>query len=309
MDAVLKIFEQYPILLYGLFLLSIFFFTGTFFSNVFDVKKEKAKNTRLKQLNKVKDAKRETDSTRRLIQNLSKPAYDNYVKKQDYDTYKLKALNKKLRIAGWDKNMNAIEYIAFDLTMKSIGAFLAIFFMLLDALPLSILMVGVFAFMPTKLLNNSVSTRMDKLASDFPDFISILGGYLEGGLDIIPSAEKTKKYLNKEWCEVIDKFVSIGHTQSKIEALNYLRDEVDIFAIQEIVSLLRLSTEQGINPSEGIKQQYDTIQEMHKDSMLKKISNRKVYAYCVQGPVLLMSLVTFGLPTFYQMFTFGSLQG
>ena len=279
------------------------------FSNLFNIKKEKAQQQRLDQLNKVKGNKSDVNETKRLIQNLSKPVFENYVKNQDYDNRKLNQLDKKLRIAGWDKNMSAIEYIAFDLTMKSLGGFFAVMFLLSGVWQLSILFVGIFGFLPMFLLNNSVKERMEKLSVDFPDFISILGGYLEGGLDIIPAAEKTKKYLNKEWNEVIGKFVSIGHAQSKIDALTYLRDEVDIFAIQEIVSLLRLSLEQGINPAEGIKQQYETIQEMHKDSMLKKISQRKVYAYCVQGPVLLMSLVTFGLPTFYQMFTFGALAG
>ena len=310
MSNIMKLIETYPYLLYGSILITGVFLSGSLFRSMFNVKDESFKQKRNNQLNKVnlESSKKETDSTKRLIKNLSNPLYENYVKDHDYDEIKVDSLERKLRIAGWDKYMGPLEFLAFDMTLKAFGAFFAIFFLLLGSWQLSLIFLGVLGFLPRFLLNNSVTERAEKLTADFPDFISILGGYLQGGKDLIVAAEMTKKYLNKEWQDIIDKFVAIGRNQNQLDALEYLRDEVNVFAIQEIVSLLRLSIEQGIDPSEGIKQQYSVIREMYKDSMLSKIAKRKVFAFCVQGPVLLMSMVTFGLPTFYQMFTFSALK-
>lgn len=305
MNNFIQLLFDYPFVLFGFFLIVVFLLIGTIFSNLFNTKKDKLYKKRLQQLEKVNIAgsKKETDSTKKLIDTISQPIYDKYVKKQDYSDFSLKKLNKKLSIAGWDKYMSATQFIAFDLTLKLLGVFLATVFIMAGSYPLAGIFAGVLIFIPRFLLKNSEKERLDKLQTDFPDFISILGGYLQGGMDIVDSAEMTKKYLNKEWQEIIEKFVNVGRTQSRIAALEFLREEVDIFAVQEIISILRLSIEQGLNPSEGIQQQYDTIRDMYKDSMLAKISKRKVFAYVVQGPLLLMSLVTFGLPTFYQMLT------
>ena len=305
MSNIIELLYKYPYVLYGFFLIFIFVFVGTIFSNLFNTKKEKLHQKRLQQLERVniESSKKEKDSTKRLIKTMSQPVFDRYVKQKDYSDLSLKKLNKQLSIAGWDKYMNATQFIAFDLTLKMIGVFFMAIFLMASSVPLAVVFGGIFAFLPRFLLNNSSKERTARLQTDFPDFISILGGYLQGGMDIIDSAEMTKKYLNKEWQEIIDKFISVGRNQSRIDALEFLRSEVDIFVIQEVISILRLSMEQGLNPAEGIKEQYDTIRDMYKDTMLAKISQRKAYAYVVQGPVLLMSLVTFGLPTFYQMFT------
>ena len=65
--------------------------------------------------------------------------------------------------------------------------------------------------------------------------------------------------------------------------------------------MIRLKSKQGIDISECFQNQSDKIRELQMQVMEDKIEKRQLLSIAIQGPLLLVMICGFGLPTLYQM--------
>ena len=284
-----------------LFLITLFLFTRNIFTLMFSMENYNVHRKRLKQLKF--EEKKETSSAD-LIDIITKPVINHIFNK--FKPRNLEELELDLRMAKWDKYFSPIQYRAFNITFKIIGT---VFFLLLckASIPIALIWFVVMFFGVGFLFRNSINNRKEKLIMDFPDFIRITEGYLNAGMPFSKAVAESIQFIGKEWEPILSKFVVECDIKSIDEALDSLKEEVNLFEVKEFVALVKLTLEQGGDAKDSFSEQADKIREMQLDMIAIKIGKRQMMGIAIQAPLLIANLLVFGLPTVQSMLTFSSM--
>ena len=284
-----------------LFLITLFLFTRNIFTLMFSMENYNVHRKRLKQLKF--EEKKETSSAD-LIDIITKPVINHIFNK--FKPRNLEELELDLRMAKWDKYFSPIQYRAFNITFKIIGT---VFFLLLfkASTPIALIWFVVMFFGVGFLFRNSINNRKEKLIMDFPDFIRITEGYLNASMPFSKAVAESIQFIGKEWEPILSKFVVECDIKSIDEALDSLKEEVNLFEVKEFVALVKLTLEQGGDAKDSFSEQADKIREMQLDMIAIKIGKRQMMGIAIQAPLLIANLLVFGLPTVQSMLTFSSM--
>lgn len=257
---------------------------------------------RLKQLDFGK--KKEDASASELIDTITKPIIRHVLSRFQFK--KMEQLERGLRMAKWNKLFTPIQYRALNYLLKVIG--ILVFLLLFkSAMLIACIWAFVMIFGMDILFKNSISNRRDRLFNDFPDFIRIVEGYLTANLPFAKAVEESIKYVGEEWKPILKNFVIECELKSVKEALEYLKDEVDLFEMREFVSIVRLNLDQGGDAKDSFSAQAEKIRELQMDLIAIKIGRRATMAVILQGPLLITNMIVLGLPTAESMVNFTSM--
>lgn len=266
-------------------------FVRNFFSWIFGLDNYKMHKKRMRQLN---FANKKDDEISSFIERISAPA-DKWLSPRliikDRDE-----VAKQLQFTGWDKYFSPEAYMSFDLTLKVAAFFVVLFMYFVDALLVGILWGVVLFFGLHFILSNAISSRKDKLFAAFPDFLRVTQGFLSSGMPLMSALEKTFRYVNPEWQKLLEDFMVDFNTGSIEIALENLKSATDMFEVREFAVLLKLIVDQGGNLKDGFDAQVDSIKDMQRFLLEKKIAKRKTLAILIQAPLLICIFIVFGLP-------------
>lgn len=246
---------------------------------------------------KKQEARKKTisdeEKKKQLVDSLSKPLMNTVF--EHYRPKNADLIRRKLRVTGWNKYFTPLTWEGLRIWAIAIAA---IFLWLLSAKswPAAIVISVVIIKMPDLLLNNEYNNIRDSLIMDFPETIRIISGYLSVGLVLQSAFEMTAKTAKPRWKRILNTFVSKCGTEGELEALNWIKEEVDIMEAREFFASVRLALEDGISPVDSFEKQATIIQRLLDDAIQKRIEKRKLLGTVLQGPLLLLILVTFALP-------------
>lgn len=282
--------------------IATFFFLKNLFFIVFSMENYTIHKKRLKQLNF--DEKKEDMSANELIDRITKPIIRHVLSR--FNMKNLEQLERDLRMAKWNKFFNPLQYRALNLLLKVLGV---VFFILFYQSSLLIAGIWAFAllFMMDILFKNSVVNRRERIFNDFPDFIRIVEGYLTANMPFAKAVEESIKYVGDEWKPILKNFVVEAEMKSIHEALDYLKQEIDLFEMREFISIVKLTLEQGGDAKDSFSVQADKIRQLQLDLIQIKIGKRESMGALMQAPLLLTLIVVFGLPTVDAMMSFSSM--
>ena len=217
------------------------------------------------------------------------------------DTTKLK---RKLYIVGWSDYFTPVQFMAFRIEMAAIG-FVFLYLIYPESKAFGLLLFVVFAIGPNFLLNNSYNNRNEQILIHFPETIRVMSGYLSSGMILTRAVSETAKSASPEWKELLNTFSFKCDTESVGDAIDWIKNEVDILEAREFFAVVKLTVQLGHSVRDGFIEQADLIQELLRNTMQKKIEKRKVLATVIQAPIFLCIIAAFALPvigTFIDLF-------
>lgn len=216
----------------------------------------------------------------------------------------LEQIERDLKLVGWEKKASPKQYLALIYAGRALG--LGLFLVLLPFSKFMAFLWGAVLFFAASIfLSNKAKNIRNKTLTQFPDFIRVTQGYLSAGFTLPRAIEETIPHVEEPWLNILENFVITNQISGTDIALDKIVTDADIFEAREFVSLVKLTLEQGGKAKDGFEQQANRIQEMLHDAMLNKVERRAIYGIIIQGPLLLCSLVVFGLPTFGGMMSLG----
>ncbi|MEK4787579.1 MULTISPECIES: hypothetical protein [Bacillus] len=281
------------------------FFIRNVFMFLFLNENHSTHKKRLKQLQfNNKEELTNDEQTRAFIDKVTRPVLKYVVPKMKVRDSQ--ELEKDLKLTKWDKYFNASQYIAMNITLKIIGV-VALIVLIPVSVPFALIWFSAFFFLFGFLFNNSVTEAKEKLLGGFPDFIRITRGYLTADISFTKAVEGSIPYVGDAWRPLLQEFIVNCDIHSVEKAIDRLKDQVDVFAVKELLSLVRLNLEQGVDVRESFERQIDKVREMQLEAIMNKIAKRQLLAMVLQGPLLLTLIGAFGLPTFYSMTTLSSM--
>lgn len=303
-------YSAYKLVCFFLLTLTAFSFSRNLIHYIFGIYDIESHNNRLKQLDYSNErVKRNLEKeelnkqqTREIINQITSPIIKHVIPNVSYQK-DITELEKSLHFAGLDKYMNAIQYTALILLGRIIGFTMLLILMPYNAL-LAIMWCAGPAILPTFLFKNTINTKREAILLGFPEFINISKSYLVSGMSFEKSVEESIYYVNKEWKELLKKFLINSETYSKRECLEKLAQDSYTFEVQEFISIVKLNLEQGIDIKDSFDSQYEKVKDLQLLAIQKKIEGRKVWTILVQAPVLLTIIVAFGLPLVESFSTF-----
>lgn len=261
--------------------------------------------SRLKQFKK--GTKRDSLSTKDQITNITEfirlkvfPKIQGY-----FPSLKVESIEnreRELKFIGWDDTFTAESFVATSMALKIVGIILLIITGLgFESFGASFgLVCGGSGLSCIFLLDNmyrgEVKGKNERLFADFPDFIRIVSGYLTANMPLVKAIEESIKYVSEDWKPILGQFIVDCNAKGVNEALEGMRNTVDIFEVKEFVALVRLTLEQGGEAKDSFAAQADKVAEMQKDLFIAKISKRKMMATVCQGPSLLLTMVVLMVP-------------
>lgn len=290
------------IILAVLAITTLCFLAKNLFILIFSLENYNVHKKRLKQL-QFNNKKTDMDMGE-LVDKVTKPVIRHILPK--LKPKNLDQLDRDLKMAKWDKYFSPIQYRALSLTLKIAGVIMGLLLYNISS-TLALIWAVALIFGIDFLFRNSKKNRRDKLLADFPDFIRITEGYLSANFPFSQAVAESIKYVGEEWKPILQHFVIECDVKSIEEALEGLKNDVDLFEVREFVSLVKLTLEQGGNASESFSAQADKIREMQLDRIAMKIGKRQMMGVAIQGPLLLCNLLVFGLPTLSSMTSFTSM--
>lgn len=288
-------------------LVCVFLLARSLFTLLFAMDNYNIHKKRLKQLQfNNKKAISEEEQTKEFINKVTNPVIRYVLPKLKLrDTEELK---KDLELSKWNKYFSPIQFRAMQITLTCAGiGFCIIFYLLTGSRIFGLIwllaLAGLFPF----LFTNSVKERKSKLLSEFPDFIRITQGYLTANVPFSKAVEKSIQYIGEEWKPLLQNFVVTCDVKSVEDAIDELKEKVDIFEVKELLALIKLNLDQGIDVRDSFDRQAEKVREMQLEIMSAKIAKRQMMCIALQAPLLLTLLGSFGLPTFSSMTNFSSM--
>ena len=290
-------------LIFVLFIISIVLLGNTIFTAIFSLEHYKTHKKRLEQLKFDNKRTSDKEEIQNLINKVTKPAITYilpFLKVRNE-----KELERDLKLAGWNEYFNARTYIALNVTLKIVGGALLVILFPLSKI-IALIWFFVFFMLLGILFKNSLKEKKSKLLIEFPDFIRITQGYLSADLPFTQAIEKTIIYSNA-WQPLLKNFIINCEVKSIEYAIDVLVEEVNIFQVRELFSLVKLNLEQGIDIKESFENQADRVRELQLLIFESKIRKRQVMCMLLQAPILLCIFGAFGLPTIYSMINLSSM--
>lgn len=285
----------------------VFLFAKNVFTLLFAMDNYNIHKKRLKQLQfSNKNLKSDEDQTKDLINKITTPVIQLIFPKLKLKN--LEELKKDLALTKWDKYFTPIQYRAMQITLTIAGIFFGILVYGVSKLaPFALVWFVILSFGMPFLFRNSVNEQKTKLMSEFPDFIRITQGYLIANVPFVTAIEQAISYVGSNWKPLLQNFVVTCEIKSVEDGLSELQEKVDIFEVRELLSLIRLNLDQGIDIKESFDRQAEKVREMQIELITKKIGKRQMMCIMLQGPLLLVLLGSFALPTFSSMGNFTSM--
>lgn len=259
---------------------------------VFSLENYKIHKKRLKQLN---FQRKDDADISEIIGKVTNP-FEQFFS-QRYSVDRLEVTWRKIKLAKWDKVFKSpLSFIVFLWLLRVVGLFFAV--ILWSASPFFASMWGgALILLPAYLFYNSTSNRVQRLISEFPEFIRIMEGYLTAGLTFSTSVQESIRYVGDEWKPILQKLAVDIELMGVDDALEAFKFEVDLFEVREFVSLLKLTLEQGGDPREGFESQAERIKELSQLNIEMKIQKRTTMGIMIQAPMLICLIMVIGLPT------------
>lgn len=281
-------------------LITFILFTKNILSLMFSTDNYSLHKKRLKQLQfNKKRTSSEEESTRDFIEKFTKPVI-NYVLPKFKSLEDMSKIEKDLKMSKWNKYFTPTTFIAMDITLKLIG--IVIFVILIPfSWQIGLLWFSLLFFLFRFLQHNSANERRFRLLTQFPDFIRITQGFLMSNMPLPQAIESSLPHVGEEWKPLLQEFVINSGIYSINECIDILSNEVDIFEVRELWSLIKLNSEQGIDIKDSFSNQAEKVQEMQLEVILNKIAKRQTMSILIQAPLLIAMILAFGLPTFASM--------
>lgn len=254
---------------------------------------QKARNKQLDLQSKKKEKKNDDEQIRQVINQITAPIVEQKVIKRRLKNPVL--LERKLKLAGYDKYFTPLQWIAFTTILQVIGV-IAFLLLYKESMLFAGIFFAFFAVMPNFLLTNSYNNYTESLLIYFPETVNVISGYLSAGLIMQQAFKETAKDASPEWKVLLENFIAKCDTTDMLTALDWFKEEVGIAEAREFFATVRLTLELGGSVKTGFAEQAERIQKLLRDAMQKKIEKRKVYATIVQGPILLLVMGSFALP-------------
>ena len=293
MNIIKWIFAVLSVVMLGCFLKNIF-------SLIFSMGNESLHRKRLNSLKfTTKRTSSDADSQREFINKMTNPVATHLLPKViKYED--MSQLERDLEMSQWNKMFTPVTFVAMKWTLRIIGVVLFIIFLPLSwKMGLLWFLVLFFAF--GLLFRNSINERKFRILTQFPDFIRIAQGFLVSGMPLVQAIENSLPYVGDEWKALLQEFVINSEVYGQSDCIDKLTAKIDIFEVRELWSYIKLNNEQGINIKDCFSNQAEKVREMQLEVMLNKIGKRQIMSIAIQGPLLLTMIISFGLPTFYQM--------
>lgn len=234
-----------------------------------------------------------TQKRKELVRSLSKPLEETVL--ANYRPRKVDLLLRKLKVTGWDVYFTPTTWAALHIWSAVLGVLLT--WLLWENSQVVAVAIGIFlAIFPTLLLNNAFKNINTELLTQFPQTIRIISGYLSAGLIMPRAFEMAAKSAKPRWQKILNTFTELCDTKGVGEALDWIKEEVDIMEAREFFAAIRLAIDDGIDPLESFEKQAKILQQLLIDINRKKIQNRKVIATALNIPILALIMAAFMLP-------------
>ena len=272
------------------------------FNTIFALNVYKSKKKRLSQLNGLNQVqKTDQEQLEELLGTVTGPVITHYFQKKKPKN--LDAIDRNLKLIGWDQYMDAERKVALSIVTKIIGLIVGFVFSLLSPV-IGILWGALLMFLFDIGYSVTVQNKLEALLVEFPDFIETVESYLSADYDFERAVKETLPTTN-HWQPILREFLITCQYENLQEGLRQVHEMVDIFEVREFLSILQLGIEQGLDMKDNIAHQSSRIAELQDVAFAKKIANREVMSIVVQGPLLLTILLAFALPTFGQFMDLG----
>lgn len=262
-----------------------------------DFKLDKSRDRQLKFESKRTSSQDMT--TAGLIDTVTSPVKKYIMPKISVDETKRERLEKDIELSGW-KGFDVHTLTSLDITLKILGCIFGLLFLTKSTLMALIWFIIPF-FGLQLLFRNSISNRRYNLMAEFPDFIRITQGFLSSNMTLVDSIENALPYVGPTWRPILKDFLINANVYSQDECIEALKNQVPIFEVHELWSLIQLNLEQGIDIKESFNNQALKVKAMQKEIMIQKITKRQMLATVVQAPLMLCMMGGFMLPTLSQM--------
>lgn len=291
--------------MYAATVLFFMLFVRNFFGLVFRLDGEKVHRQRMKELtfNNNRIGQSKDAELKSFLTKVTSPIIDIISPRLKPKT--LDKLQRELEYVGWSRLFQAEQFKALQLILMGVGLFLApLAYAKINPI-FGVVIFGATFFLPNFLLHNEIKNKQDRIFNEFPEFIQLVQGYLVAEMPLTEAIQNTIEYVNEDWQEYLTEFVVNSNTSSVGEALDRLQYRVNNSEVSELLSLIRVSLDQGINVKDSFENQTEKVKTMQMDVMMGKIEKRKMMTLIIQGPLLLTIIVAFGLPTLKAMTTIG----
>lgn len=215
-------------------------------------------------------------------------------------------LKKDLALAGWDDTFTPQSYVATTVILKIMGiaAIPVVLFVTKGiAMIWGFVICACAMFLLDSMFRGDLKNKSEALFAEFPDFIRVVSGYLSADIPFVDSIRDSVQYVGPAWRPLLKQLVVDCETKSTMDALNTLKDTIDIFEVKEFISLVKLTLEQGGDIKDGFAQQADKINSMRRNAMYIKIGKRKTMSTIIQFPLLIINTVIVLVPTLVNMAT------
>lgn len=283
----------------GIMLITIlvfFLFVRNVIKLIFGLENEEMHRRRLKQLdfsgNRI--GQTQDDEAKEFLNKVTEPVIRYILPNFKYAN--TEQLNKDLKFSEWDKYMDAIQFQALDIILKVLGV--GLFFLLASSSLVFAIAWGVGLVSGLRfLLSNSVKNKKDALFAGFPEFIRLTQGYLTAEMSLVDAIENTIEFVDEDWKPYLKRFAITARISSVRKALTELQEDIEIFEVRELLSLIRLSLDQGIDVKDSFETQTEKVRAMQLEVTMQKIEGRKMMGIALQAPLLLTIIIAFALPT------------
>lgn len=250
-------------------------------------------NLHKKRLKQLQFEKKEETDFKDIVDKTTEPLIRYIYSKVTFKD--LDKLEKKLKMAGWDKTFTPIKYKAFNITLKVIGVVFAILFSKIS-IPMAVIWGFVMIFFLDILFLDAINSRKSRMIAGFSDIMRIIQGFLSADMTFNEALKESVKYASEDWAPILKEVAVRSTTSNTQEALQYMKEEVDIFEVREFIALLNLILEQGGDAKDSFDAQNEKIKKMIFDSKVKQIEKREMKATFLQLPILLTHLLVLGMP-------------
>lgn len=238
------------------------------------------------------------EETKAFLNKVTEPVIRYILPKLKYSD--VERLQGDLEFVEWNRLMNATQFRALDIILKMIGV--VAFLLLINVNTMFAIVWFALPFFGLKFfLNNSVKNKKEAIFQGFPEFIRLTQGYLTAEMTLVDAIESTIEFVNEEWQPYLKRFAITARISSVRDALAELQHDIDIFEVKELLSLIRVSLDQGIDVKDSFESQTEKVRGMQLEVTMRKIEQRKMMGIILQGPLLLTIIVAFALPTIDSM--------
>jgi Flp pilus assembly protein TadB len=275
---------------YFIIAILVFMLSGSILTRLLSLENYNIHKKRLKQL---QFEKKEETTFKDLVDKTTNPLIDHIFSKITFKD--LDKLERKLKMAGWDKTFTPIKYKAFNITLKVVGALL-VFVISKISIALAAVWGFVTIFFMDILFYDAVKSRKSRMIAGFSDVMRVIQGFLSSEMTFDEALKESVRYASDDWRPILKEVAVRSTTHNTAEALQYMKDEVDIFEVREFVALLNLILEQGGNAKDSFDAQNEKIKNMIYDTKVKEIEKRDMKATILQLPILLTHLMVLAMP-------------